>query len=454
MRNTTALDAQLCTLLLNENRLTNTDIIASVAAKAPDLDTLKDHLKEIIHTLEGQHTSLESLLNDSGVSLTQLATMVTNVHSLLAERIGEDDLRQQLDTAAFKKLCPDVYQKITTIINYPEETAWLRTVEQNLLKELGVSTVSSTSRVKSVASAWEKSGKNLEKLTQLHDLYGIRFVVNTKEDCYKAISNLLVSKEFNAFHYRDYVAKAKASGYSSLHIVIDIPPKRVEVQVRTTEMDHEAKYGAAAHWAYKSDTKHEPSWLKHVLDQNSSTNKVRVYTPAGQALLFEQGACVIDFAYEVHSDIGKSCVGATINGQAVALDTILTDGDTVSVRTGKREGPNKDWLNWVVSSKAKIKIRRQLKEHTQPVTEPVQHTIPQPQPVRPKLTQPLTDSYQPKKVEIIGAEGLAYRLGQCCHPHAGDPIVARVLRDGTFNVHRQTCVNVSNALNVVEAKWT
>lgn len=454
--NSSALDAQLCTLLLNSQRLSAQDMLSSVALKAGGPQVLTQHLIEVLNTLLGEPTNLRSLLLDSGITLRMLAETALNIHCLLAERIDDNQLKHKLDEACFQVLNPQTHQQILAVVDYPASEKWLAAVRRTLEQEVGVPILKSECRVKSAPSAWKKSGHDLAKLLELHDLFGVRLIVATEQDCYTAISNILAARDFDAFHYRDYVARAKASGYSSLHIVINEGEHRVEVQLRTEQMHQIAQHGPAAHWVYKTGSQAEPIWLSQVLAGSELPDHIRVYTPAGQVAVLRRGACVIDFAYWVHSDVGGNTVGASINGQAVSLDALLSDGDTVAVRVGKRNGPNKDWLNWVVGPRAKGTIRRQIRDAMEPgITQPAApvkkpvHKHPAAPPPQPTDL----DGSSAQTLSVTGADGIPYRVAQCCHPTKGTPVVARVLRDGTFNIHDVTCINIVGATNTVPAVW-
>lgn len=451
-----ALDAQLCTLLLNSQRLSEQDMLCSIALKAGGPQVLNEHLIEVLNTLLGESTNLRSLLSDSGITRQVLAETALNIHCLLAERIDDNQLKHKLDEACFLVLDPQTHQQILAAVDYPASERWLTGVLETLEQEVGVPIRKSEFRVKSAPSAWKKSGHNLASLLDLHDLFGVRFIVATEQDCYTAISNILAARDFDSFHYRDYVARAKASGYSSLHIVINAGAHRVEVQIRTEQMHQIAQHGPAAHWVYKTGNQAEPPWLSKVLAGSELPGHIRVYTPAGQVAVLRRGACVIDFAYWVHSDVGGNTVGASINGQGVSLDALLSDGDTVAVRVGKRNGPNKDWMNWVVGPRAKGTIRRQIRDATEPgITQPAApaRRPVHKHPVAPPPAPADLDGSSAQTLCVTGADGIPFRVAQCCHPVKGTPVVARVLRDGTFNIHDATCINIVGASNTVPAVW-
>lgn len=481
-----ALEAQLCTMLVNSERLNDIEMMTSVAMKANSPQTLLAHLDIVAETLEGKNSHLLELLDEQGISLKKLAEIAEKVHGVLAERLNDDTLKARISEACFKILYPELYTKIVDMADYDASRIWLEQQAQDLYAEVlkYVNNVEMEWRVKSIGSAWIKSNRNAEQLTSLHDLYGIRFIVPNIEDCYTVVSCLLESRNFDKYHYRDYVAKAKKSGYSSLHIVITAKDsksivRKIEVQVRTVDMHNEAKFGKAAHWAYKSSVEGEPKWLSDVLAGTNLPDKIRVFTPAGQVAVLPNSSCVIDFAYWVHSNVGATCVGASVNGRTVPLDTVLADGDSVQIRVGKRDGPNKDWLHWVVSPHAKLKIRRQLrdmgiaiksKEIKQQGQKHVGELLQKKTIIdKEQATSQIVSSDEfegnfhagsaavkaQAKVRVIGGKDILCRIGLCCAKTltVGDNIVGRGLKDGTFTVHKQNCINVVNANNVVDAYW-
>lgn len=448
-----ALDAQLCTLLLNRDRLAATDMLASIAAKAGDPHVLREHLGRVASTLAGEPTPLREMLDDAGVTMDSLVDVATGVHAILAERLGDDDLSRAIGEHCFRLQRPMDYQRIVAVVDYPAMSHWLAGVAARLAAQAGVEVTQVEHRVKSPQSAWAKSGGDLARLLNLHDLLGVRLVVADTPTCYEAVSGIASRHDFDASGWRDYVARAKASGYSSLHIVVTEDARRVEVQIRTESMHHDARFGRAAHWAYKLGSDGEPAWLSTVLAGNDVPDNVTVYTPAGQAIVLRRGACVIDFAYAIHSNVGATCVGARINGQGAALSTVLGDGDTVEVRVGRRAGPNADWLRWVVTPRVRTKIRRQLRDAAELPPRASEPAVGQPGPVRQK--SPAPEGATLATVTIPGAEAMPYRMAQCCSPTPMSPvaIVARGLRDGTLTVHRGDCVNVVEATNTVPASW-
>jgi GTP pyrophosphokinase/guanosine-3',5'-bis(diphosphate) 3'-pyrophosphohydrolase len=220
-------------------------------------------------------------------------------------------------------------------------------------------------------------------LEDVHDILGVRVIVNTVEECYLVLG--IVHNTFTPVpgKFDDYISLPKPNLYQSLHTAVIGPKGRVvEVQIRTWEMHERAEKGIAAHWAYKESVSLKDnsiySWLKELVESlKGSKNaqevleniklelfseEVFVFTPKGDLLVLPKGATPVDFAYHIHTDIGNHCAGAKVNGRIVPLDYRLQNGDQVEIITNPNKKPNPEWLKFVVTSKAKSKIKAYLKE--------------------------------------------------------------------------------------------
>jgi GTP pyrophosphokinase len=242
-------------------------------------------------------------------------------------------------------------------------------------------------RTKSIHSIWSKMSQQKVDFDEVYDLFAIRIVLksqpeNEKSDCWKVYSLVTDQYQPNPNRLRDWISVPKSNGYESLHTTVVVPGgKWVEVQIRTERMNEIAEKGLAAHWKYKGGTGREDmeDWLNRVREllegpepdaediiddfKHSIYNKeIFVFTPKGDLKKFSAGATVLDFAYDVHSDVGKTCVGAKVNGKTVPIRHHLVNGDRVQVITSKSQRPKQDWLQYVQTSKAKSKIRQALQE--------------------------------------------------------------------------------------------
>lgn len=307
-------------------------------------------------------------------------------------------LAHQLGLYQMKSEFEDLYLRLSDPENYKHITAKLKETEKerqklaeqfiNPLKtkltENGIH-YKLKSRTKSPYSIWKKMlAKNLP-FEEIYDIFAMRFIIECDGDrkkeeelCWKVYS--LVTEEYtpDTSRLRDWISKPKANGYESLHTTVETSSGyNVEVQIRTERMDFVAEQGHAAHWSYKGvKSSHEgfTEWLNNLRNIMQSSDKdkyeqsqlmldeILVFTPTGDLRQLRAGATVLDFAFEIHSNLGLKCSGAKVNGKIASIRDVLHSGDVVDIISNKNQKPNADWLNFVVSSKAKSKIRQKLKE--------------------------------------------------------------------------------------------
>jgi len=286
---------------------------------------------------------------------------------------------------------PEVYQQIAQKIRETESkrnafiNEFIAPIQRELVKQGLIFEVKG--RPKSIPSIWQKMQKQDVEFEQVFDLFAIRIILNSapeaeKSDCWRAYSIVTNLYTPNPKRLRDWISTPKASGYESLHTTVKGPHDRwVEVQIRTQRMDEVAEKGQAAHWRYKGFGSKEDTerWLMQVREiiehpeqlafdesekalKSAKPGKVFIYTPNGDLKELDAGATVLDFAFEVHTNVGYACTGAKINNKIVPLRQVLENGDKVEIITSKIQKPKMDWLNMVVTTKAKNKIKRALKE--------------------------------------------------------------------------------------------
>ncbi|MBQ3881627.1 MAG: bifunctional (p)ppGpp synthetase/guanosine-3',5'-bis(diphosphate) 3'-pyrophosphohydrolase, partial [Bacteroidales bacterium] len=240
-------------------------------------------------------------------------------------------------------------------------------------------------RTKTAYSIYKKMKKQKVPFEGVYDVFAIRFIIDCDADlktekdlCWKVYSYVTQEYEPDTSRLRDWITNPKPNGYESLHITVkNKDDAYIEVQIRTKRMDDEAENGHAAHWSYKG-IKHEESmdkWLKSVrynLEHKSDTpsdelpqppdKDIFVFTPSGELRILPKGSSVLDFAFNIHSNLGVRCTGGKVNGKAVPIKEKLSTGDVVEIMSGKNQKPSPDWVNYVVSSKARNKIRQVLHE--------------------------------------------------------------------------------------------
>lgn len=331
----------------------------------------------------------------------RIAQETLDIYSPLAHRLGIWEIKWRLDDLAFRHLDEKKYHEISKMLatRRVEREEYVDRVCNRLSQELALFGLEAevTGRPKGIYSIYQKMQKYAaqgKEISDIHDLYALRVLVDDKGGCYKAlgIAHELWSPIPGQFD--DYIANPKENLYQALHTtVICEDGKPLEVQIKTSDMHHISEYGVAAHWRYKegkaSDLHFEQkmTWLRQLLEwQRDATgtdefiesvrqdifhDQVFVYTPKGHIIELTAGSTPIDFAYKIHTELGHRCIGGKVNGRLVALDTVLQNGDTVEIMNSKSErGPSPDWLNprlgYVHSPGTREKVRqwfrRQAKE--------------------------------------------------------------------------------------------
>ncbi|HPW78763.1 MAG: GTP pyrophosphokinase [Bacteroidetes bacterium ADurb.Bin037] len=317
------------------------------------------------------------------------ATETMMLYAPLAHQLGLYRIKSELEDLSFRILQPEDYRLITNSLRAGEieREAQIARFVRPLEKELRKAGVKYElkSRTKAIYSIWRKMQAQQVGVEEVYDILAIRFIVDTvpekeKEVCWQVYSIVTQIYEPIPERMRDWITLPKASGYESLHITVRTPEGlMVEVQIRSRRMDVTAEYGVAAHWTYKGMPNEQmlQDWLAHVRKRledpggsfTSATeadsfkpNEVYVFTPAGDLRRLPAGASVLDFAFDIHTNVGVRCTGAKVNGKMSQVRDILQTGDVVEILTSKNQKPSKDWLGFVVSGKAKNKIRQKLRE--------------------------------------------------------------------------------------------
>lgn len=319
----------------------------------------------------------------------RIAQETLDIYAPIAGRMGIHWIKEELEELSLRFLKPEVYKQIQGRLSRLSEKneSYMSRVNDVLNKQLKpfVQEVQIQGRLKKPYSVYRKMIAQQITIDEIHDLLAFRILVPTVENCYEVLGSIHALWHPVPGRFKDYVALPKDNNYQSLHTtVVCLEAERVEFQIRTFEMHEIAEKGIAAHWKYKTDgridTKDEAKfrWLRQLVDwqrelQDSLefvdtmkldlfSDELYVFTPGGDVKRFSHGATPVDFAYAVHSDVGNRCSGAKINGRIVPLNYKLESGDTVEIITNKKQMPNKDWLNFVVTSKAKSHIRHFIRD--------------------------------------------------------------------------------------------
>lgn len=316
----------------------------------------------------------------------RIAHETMDIYSALAERIGMQRIKNELQDLAFAELHSEMRDSIVSRLEYLrkqglvviEET--VKTLEDLIHKVEPDVPCRVIGREKNACSIWRKMQHKNVTFEQLSDIVAFRIITDTIPNCYRILGAIHTHYQVVPDSFKDFISTPKQNGYQSLHTVVLGPQKHfIEVQIRTEEMQKVAELGVAAHWAYKQDRDYSTDgkqfrWIRellYILEHASDSeeflentklemyyNQVFCFTPKGKLIAMPRGATPVDFAYLVHSNIGNRCAGAKVNGRIVSLETHLRNGDQVEIITSKTQTPSPEWEKFVVTGKAKSAIRR------------------------------------------------------------------------------------------------
>jgi GTP diphosphokinase / guanosine-3',5'-bis(diphosphate) 3'-diphosphatase len=346
-----------------------------LVAMARDIRVLLIKLADRLHNMR----TIGSL---SEAKQRRIAQETLDIYAPLAHRLGIQELRWQLEDLAFEVLHPKRYAEIEQMVasRAPAREEELDRVLSELRDRLAELRIDAQvqGRRKHLWSVYEKMVVKGKEFDDVQDLVGVRVIVDSVKDCYGALGSIHALWAPVQGRFKDYIAMPKFNLYQSLHTTVVGPGGRpIEVQIRTREMHRRAEFGIAAHWGYKERSPAEDlAWLQRMVDWQQDTSdptafmetlkvdlhedEVFVFTPKGKVITLGSRATPVDFAYAIHTEVGHRCIGARVNGRLVALDSVLSSGDTVEIFTSKVEGaaPSLDWLQFVHTPKAASKIRQ------------------------------------------------------------------------------------------------
>lgn len=395
----------------------------------------------------------------------RIAKEVIDIYVPVAQKLGLYSIKWELEDLCLKYIDPQMFQYIKkkVALKREEREEKIRLVAKELKKILsdeGVRDIKVLGRPKSFYSISKKIKEKEKDISSIYDLYALRIITKKVPDCYQVL--YLIHNHYKTIPNRlkDYIANPKPNGYQSIQTTIysDLIKRPMEIQIRTEQMHKYAEFGIAAHWRYKSLEKDKKfdiklGWLREVMEWAKNKeeheeflellkfkffeDEIFVFTPKNDILTLPEGSTPIDFAYLIHSDVGDKTVRAKVNGETVALDKILKNGDVVEVVTDKNSKPNEKWLNFVKTSKARIKIRDvlNLKHSGRKSLDVVDQS---------KVIKKLLVPKKFKKVKKAG----------CCQISYGDDVVGILTKDKEFVIHSKYCENVLASLNPkVELCW-
>jgi len=348
-----------------------------VLAMSEDIRVLLVKLADRLHNMRTLHFIQKE------EKRKRIARETLDIYAPLAERIGVAQMKEELEDLAFSHLSPEARDSILARLEYLRREG--SNLVESILSELRELLADNETeakiygREKTPYSIWRKMQRQNVAFEQLSDIMAFRIIAPDIPTCYQVLGVVHGNYPLVPGRFKDYISTPKPNGYRSLHTTV-IGPKRqrIEIQIRTQEMHESAELGVAAHWAYKQGTPGGDApklrWLRDFLDILDNAQRpeeflehtklelyqdqVFCFSPKGDVIALPSGATTVDFAYAVHSDIGDRCVGAKVNGRLVPLDTTLNNGDQVEIVTSKNQTPSPTWERFVVTVKARARIRR------------------------------------------------------------------------------------------------
>ncbi len=498
---------------------------------------MADDVRVVLIKLADRLHNMRTLGALSKEQQQRIAAETLEIFAPLANRLGIWQIKWELEDLGFRYQHPAKYQEIAAqldkrrVVRERRITRIISILEGRLQKE-GIETEIS-GRPKHIYSIYAKMNRKGLPFEQIHDVRGVRIIVSTIRDCYAVLGIVHSLWRPVPGEFDDFIATPKDNMYQSLHTAVVGPDgKPLEVQIRTREMHRRAELGIAAHWRYKEKAKRDVSfdakiaWLRSLMDWRQEVtdawefidslksdvfqDRVYTFTPKGDIIDLPAGSTPIDFAYNIHTEIGHRCRGAKVNGKMVSLDYQLQNGDQVDVLTTKRGRPSRDWLNphlgYIKTSRARQKIRqwfrrqgraesvaqgRQLLEKelkrlgldqknyedvaalfkfdkVEDLLAAIGYGDINAQQIAARLIQAgmeeeeleLPEAAPPPPevsgVTVRGVGDLLTRVAGCCHPLPGDPVVGYVTRGRGITIHRQDCRNIlylEDRDRLIEVEW-
>ena len=351
-----------------------------ILATAKDIRVVLIKLADRLHNMR----TLKYLPEDRRLRISQ---ETIDIYAPLAHRLGINWINTELEDLAFQFSNPKDYRKVTKLVSSKKKEwkNYLNEVKNTISSKLGELNIEAdvTGRFKHNYGIYRKMQYQSNDFEKVYDILAFRVLTNSENECYQTLGAVHTIWKPIPGRFKDYIALPKANGYQSLHTTVLGPlGEQVEIQIRTKDMHEYAEYGVAAHWNYKEQNGNgngnyemysmlrklvehkdieDPAEFLDAIKGELISNLLYVFTPGGDLIELQQGATPVDFAYAIHSDIGDHCSRALVNRTLVPLDYKLKTGDTVEITINKDQKPNRDWLTFVVTSKAKTKIRSWLR---------------------------------------------------------------------------------------------
>ncbi|HOA39043.1 MAG TPA: RelA/SpoT family protein, partial [Flavihumibacter sp.] len=386
--------------------------------------TLTDDPRVILIKLADRLHNMRTLESMKREKQLKISSETVYVYAPLAHRMGLYTIKTEMEDLAMKYMEPDTYKEIARKLSETkrERTRYINEFIRPLREKMekGGFNFEIYGRPKSIHSIWNKMKKKGVSFEEVYDLFAIRVILDSphereKEDCWKVYSMITDEYTPSPERLRDWLSNPKSNGYEALHTTVMGPQgKWVEVQIRTKRMNEIAEKGLAAHWKYKegaTDESRFDKWFHQIremlhtqdtdsvdflLDFKTSflAEEIYVYTPKGDVKMLPVGSTSLDFAFAIHSAVGARCIGAKVNHKLVPLSHKLRSGDQVEIITSNKQKPTEDWLNFVVTAKARTKIKDALKEEKRKVAEDAKYVVQ-------RKLEAMGAAFSPGNIEIL-----------------------------------------------------
>jgi GTP pyrophosphokinase len=499
--------------------------------------TLTDDPRVILIKLADRLHNMRTLDSMKREKQLKISSETVYIYAPLAHRMGLYTIKTEMEDLSMKYMEPDIYKDIAQKLaeTKRERTRYINEFVKPLVEQLEKSDFKFEiqGRPKSIHSIWNKMKKKGVAFEEVYDLFAIRIILDSlpekeKEECWKVYSIITDEYTPSPERLRDWLSNPKSNGYEALHTTVMGPQGRwVEVQIRTRRMNEIAEKGLAAHWKYKEDSGDESrfdKWFHQIREVLASqdtdsvdflqdfktsflTEEIYVYTPKGDVKMLPMGSTALDFAFSIHSAIGIKTIGAKVNHKLVPISHKLRSGDQVEIITSNKQKPNEDWLGFVVTSKAKGRIRDALKEEKRKIADDGKYTLQRkvegmgaafnqhnidevvhfykfssaldlyynisiknidlkelkefkvygdkleaPKPVKQpdQKHEPYIPGKNVKETELIifgeSSDRIVYNLANCCKPIPGDDVFGFVTTGKGLTIHRTNCPNAAKLM--------
>ena len=481
--------------------------VKSLSKSAAEAETIRKmfiamskNMPVIIIKLADKLHNMRTLQFMNPVRAKEIAQDCLDIYAPLADRLGIAWMKAELEDLSLKTLKPETYQYIQDYLQSKktENTQYLETIRRkisNACINAGIKGIKITTRSKHIYSIYMKMKKRRKEIDEIFDILGVRIICNTVPECYTLVGIIHQLWPPMEGRFKDYIAMPKANNYQSLHTTImAINGTILEVQIRTYEMDQIAEFGVASHWVYKaqSGSESDQSWVNmdsqqlsriatklknwnSEIEQSESfmddlksellKDTIYVFTPKGQAIELPLGATALDFAYNIHTEVGNHTVAAKANGTIIPLAQPLENTQVIEILTQKNAHPKVNWLKYAHTTSARRKIRNWLNKYDENLViekniiankKEIEEAIKEEPQVETEIRD--TDiirsvSDRSRSSVTVGSnKNVMISIAQCCNPVPGDSIVGYISRGRGIIVHRSDCPNLSHMSEIEQRR--